>query len=112
MVISGGGTGIPVYRQLQKDDTPFCAGILYTGDIDYAVARHLAARIITERPYRSISPESMAQAEREIDRCRLVIDAGVEIGEINAGLRDLLKLAEEKGKLCSREAFLQQGEKL
>ena len=39
-VISSGGTGIPVYRRLQKEHIPFAAGILYemiwiTGWPDY-----------------------------------------------------------------------------
>ena len=34
LVLSAGGSGIPVYRQLQKEHTPFIAGVLYTNDID------------------------------------------------------------------------------
>ena len=41
-VISSGGSGIPVYRNLQKAKIPFSAGILYTNDIDYHLAKHLA----------------------------------------------------------------------
>jgi len=112
LVISAGGTGIPVYRQLQKDNVAFCAGILYTNDMDYAVARHLASQVITERPFRAMTPETLAAGRQAVERCRLVIDAGVEIGEYNAGLRELLSLAEQKGKLRRREAVLQRGEGL
>ena len=111
MVISAGGTGIPIFRQLQKDNIAFCTGVLFTNDMDYAVARHLASRVITARPYHPIPPETMAEAEAAMERCRLVIDAGVEIGEGNAGIGELLTLAKEKGKRRSREAFLQQGAK-
>ena len=34
-VLAGGGTGIPVFRKLQKENVPFAAGVLYTNDIDY-----------------------------------------------------------------------------
>ena len=111
MVISAGGTGIPIFRQLQKDNVPFCAGVLFTNDMDYAVARHLASQVITARPYQPIPPETMAEGKKAVERCRLVIDAGVELGDCNAGIGELLALAKEKGKLRSREAFLQRGVK-
>ncbi|MCI6535960.1 MAG: ABC transporter ATP-binding protein, partial [Lachnospiraceae bacterium] len=50
-VISGCGSGIPVYRQLQKENTPFIAGILYTNDMDYQLARLLASQVIVEKPF-------------------------------------------------------------
>ena len=109
LVISSGGTGIPVYRQLQKDNVAFMAGILYTNDMDYAVARHLAAGMITARPFRPLPPETLEAGKRAVERCRLVIDAGVEIGEYNAGIGELLTLAEQEGKLRSREDFAQRG---
>ena len=51
LVISSGGNGIPVYRKLQKEHTPFIAGILYENDMDYRLARLLAAEMITEEPF-------------------------------------------------------------
>ena len=42
LVISSGGTGIPFFRSLQKKNIPFAAGILYTNDIDYQLAKLLA----------------------------------------------------------------------
>ena len=53
-VISSGGTGIPVYRRLQKEHIPFAAGILYENDMDYRLARLLAAEVITEEPFEEI----------------------------------------------------------
>mgnify|MGYP000122756469 CR=1 FL=1 len=50
-VIAGCGRGIPIYRKLQKDNIPFATGILYTNDVDYQLARLLAARVITEEPF-------------------------------------------------------------
>ena len=54
LVISAAGTGIPVFRRLQKENTAFCAAILYTNDVDYAVAKHLATEVVTERPFADI----------------------------------------------------------
>ena len=50
-MICGNGTGIPVFRQLQKVHTPFIAGVLYTNDVDYRLARLLADQVITEKPF-------------------------------------------------------------
>ena len=41
-VIGGGGSGIPVYRQLQRRGIPFTAGVLQENDVDYPVAKALA----------------------------------------------------------------------
>ncbi len=110
MVISAGGTGIPVYRQLQKDNIPFIAGILYTNDVDFAVARHLAARTITEKPFEEISDAAMAAAEAAVDACQSVIDAGVPIGESNRRISELIRRASEQGKLRSAESVFHKSE--
>ena len=41
-VIGGNGSGIPVYRKLQRQGIPFAAGVLHTNDVDYQVAGALA----------------------------------------------------------------------
>lgn len=99
LVISACGTGIPVYRQLQKENVPFCAGILYTNDIDYRVARLLAAEVIEEKPFCAISDASFEREAHWIQRAEHIIDAGVEIGNGNQRMRELLILAEQSGKL-------------
>ena len=60
-VISSGGNGIPIYRQLQKEHVPFAAGILYKNDIDYQLARLLAVEVITEEPFQQISDETFEE---------------------------------------------------
>ena len=99
LVISSGGSGIPVYRRLQKENTAFIAGVLYENDIDYQLARLLAAEVITEKPFMPISPEVLEQAKDAVRRVERVINAGVTIGETNAVLREILELAEAEGKL-------------
>ena len=110
LVIFAGGTGIPVYRQLQKEDIPFYAGILFTNDVDYAVARHLAAEVITERPFESVSREVMEAAVAVVDRCEAVIDAGVVLGSGNAAVGELISYARLQGKLTDPESFYRKGE--
>ena len=99
MVISACGTGIPVYRALQKDDVPFSAGILYTNDVDYRLARLLAAEVISERPFHEIGDEAFNRAMDRLRACRRVIDAGCEIGPCNRRMQALLDAARSMNKL-------------
>ena len=90
-VIAGGGSGIPVYRQLQKQNIPFATGILYPNDVDYRLARLLAAEVVTEEPFCEISEETAARAEQVMARCERVIDTGCPIGPMNRRLERLRK---------------------
>ena len=98
-VISSGGTGIPVYRRLQKEHIPFAAGILYENDMDYQLARLLAAKVITEEPFEEIREETLQRAFETMEKCKRVLNAGVQIGTGNQAIQRLLDKAEEKGKL-------------
>ena len=99
LVISSGGSGIPVYRKLRKERIPFAAGILYENDIDCELAKQLAVEVITEKAFEEISDETLASAEKMIERCGRVIDAGVQIGTYNRRIGELLEQAERLGKL-------------
>ena len=92
-----GGSGIPVYRQLQKEHTPFIAGILYKNDIDYQLARLLASEVITEEPFEEISDEVFDRAIEMMQKCDRVINAGVKIGTCNRRMEKLIEKAKEKG---------------
>ena len=46
-VIGGNGRGIPVYRKLQRAGIPFIAGVIHSNDLDYDVAKALAAEVIS-----------------------------------------------------------------
>ncbi len=98
-VIAGCGTGIPVFRQLQRDGIPFAAGILYENDVDFPVARDLAAEIVTEKPFMEISPETLQKALALMNRCKRVICLDVPIGDCNKALRVLIETARERGLL-------------
>ena len=51
-------SGNAVRYWLQKENIPFAAGILYPNDIDYQLARLLAAEVITEKPFCAMSEET------------------------------------------------------
>ena len=99
LVISSGGTGIPVYRELQRKNIPFAAGILYTNDIDYQLARLLAVHTVTEKPFEEISDEAFAEAMELVDSCEKVIDAGVTVGKTNSRIAELIEKAKNDKKL-------------
>ena len=61
-VIGGNGSGIPVYRKLQRQGIPFVTGVLHTNDADYQVAKELAAKVITEKPFECISESAFEEA--------------------------------------------------
>lgn len=96
LVLSACGTGIPVFRSLQKQGVPFVAGILYTNDIDYRLARVLAMEVIEEKPFMPISDNAFNRALYWLDRCSRVINAGVEIGECNSRMAELIERARDK----------------
>lgn len=75
-VIAGGGTGIPVFRKLQRENIPFAAGILYENDLDYQLARLLAAEVITEKPFSPVSEAAERRAMDIMRSCEKVILAG------------------------------------
>lgn len=99
LVLAGCGTGIPVFRKLQKDNTPFIAGVLYTNDLDYELAKHLASEIIEEKPFCTIREETVQKAKEAIDRCSRVISTGAAIGESNRAMEEILDYAKAAGKL-------------
>ena len=98
-VICGNGTGIPVFRQLQKEHTPFVAGILYTNDVDYRLARLLAADVITEKPFMDISEETFQKALHAMEQCERIICTDVPVGSCNMRLGQLIEAAKKSGKM-------------
>ncbi len=100
-VFSSSGNGIPVFRALQREDIPFYAGILYTNDVDYRLARLLAAEVVCEAPFHPIGDAAYEQALRALKKCTRAIDAGVEIGPGNRRLEELLREAASMGILST-----------
>ena len=95
-VLSNCGAGIPVYRALQRAGTPFAAGILYENDVDWRLARLLAAEVVSERPFRPVSEAAFERALALMRRCGRVVDAGVTLGD---GCERLARLLEEARRM-------------
>ncbi len=97
-VLAGNGSGIPVYRRLQRQGVPFATGILWENDQDYPVARMLAAEVVGERAFGRIRKESTERAKELIDGCREVICALRPAGEMELypEFGELLEYAKDK----------------
>lgn len=98
-VIGGNGSGIPIYRKLQRQGIPFAAGVLHTNDVDYQVASVLAAQVVAEKPFECISQENCDRAAELMKQCQKVICPLKEFGTMNAANKELLNLARKLGIL-------------
>ena len=98
-VIGGGGTGVPVYRRLQRQGRPFAAGILHENDLDYPVAAALASRLISERPYQPIGQAAFQEALAVMERCGHVLCCASAFGPLNEKNRLLAEAAQARGIL-------------
>lgn len=103
LVLSSGGTGIPIYRKLQRLGIPFAAGVLYGNDIDYRLARKLASEVVVETPFKPISNAAIEHALELVETCELVVDAGFTVGETNARMAEIREAARAAGKLVGPE---------
>ena len=95
-VIGGGGSGIPVYRKLQRQGVPFAAGILSENDIDYPVARALASEVVSEAPFEPIREETFERAAAVLNSCRQVICCLETFGTLNEKNRKLAEMGKDK----------------
>ena len=100
-VIGGGGSGIGVYRSLQRRGIPFAAGVLQENDLDLPVARALAVTVVTEQAFEPIGERAYAAAAALVDRCPRVICCTERFGPMNQANRRLAEYARSKGKLCA-----------
>ncbi len=98
-VIGGGGSGIPVYRALQRRGVPFAAGVLADNDLDYPVARALAAELISAPPFEPLDGAAMDRARALMGRCEQVVCCLDAFGEQNQGNRRLRDEAAVRGKI-------------
>jgi len=98
-VIGGGGSGIPMYRMLQRRGTAFAAGVIHENDLDFPVAAALSAELITEKSFEPVSAESLRRAKELIDRCGSVICTVKSFGQMNLANKELAGYADSLGKL-------------
>ena len=110
-VIGGGGSGVPVYRLLQRLGIPFAAGVLPENDLDTPTARALAAQIITDRANEPVSAERVDEALKVLQSCEYAVCTTV-FGSVNRENRRMLEYAEAHGMLRAVEDMERGGSKI
>lgn len=101
LVIGGGGSGIALYRALQRHGIPFAAGVLHENDMDFPVARALACEIVAERPYQPIGDAAQSRARALMHACRCVYAPLRTFGPMNEATACSSAEAAENGWLVS-----------
>lgn len=101
-VIGGGGSGIPVYRRLQRRGIPFAAGVLHRNDLDFPVAEALAAELAVEDAFCPISDRTLEQAGKLMAVCGRVLCPLEQTGPMNERNLELRGLAAQKGWLTTQ----------
>lgn len=96
-VLAGGGTGIPVFRALQRRGIPFSCGIFSENDVDFQVARVLAQKVFSVPAFSRVTEEAAARACEELFRAGKLYAACKTFGECNAECARLLSFAKERG---------------
>lgn len=108
-VISGGGTGISVYRKLQREGISFAAGILSENDLEYRIAEALAVKVVAQKAFYPISEQQLTDAKKWIDACAGCICLLDTFGPLNEACRELQSYAEQCGKLRQVEEVVIEG---
>ena len=98
-VLGGNGSAAGTYRRLQREGIPFATGVIPENDLDYPVAKALAAEVIKEKAFEPISAEAYGKARKSMEQCERVICCTDTFGTMNRANEQLLLLAKEKGLL-------------
>ncbi|WP_347559743.1 ABC transporter ATP-binding protein [Clostridium sp. AM58-1XD] len=97
-VIGGNGSGIPIYRRLQRQGIPFAAGVLHENDIDYPIAKALAAEVVSEKPFEPIREDTYERAAEILKSCSQVICCLSDFGTMNEKNRRLAILGRNRNQ--------------
>ncbi len=98
-VIGGNGSGIPLYRKLQRKGIPFATGVLHANDVDFFLARELSGNVIVEKAFEPISDENYERALKCMKQCKKVYCNLKEFGSFNEKNLKLLEIAKREGKI-------------
>ncbi len=104
-VIGGGGSGVSAYRALQRAGVPFAAGILPESDLDFPVAKALAAELFAIPAFAAADERTAANAEACMLSIGRVVSTVPAFGETNAANRRLYEAAKAAGLLVDLDAL-------
>ncbi|MCD8037638.1 MAG: ABC transporter ATP-binding protein [Lachnospiraceae bacterium] len=72
-VLAGAGSGRETFRELQRKGIPFATGIIFESDLDYPVARALAANVVSAGACEHIGNKRLQRAKELAASCKRVI---------------------------------------
>ncbi len=96
-VVSGAGSGCPVYRALARKGFEVATGVLLENDMDFFVARALGANIVSQPPGASLSRNKIDEALGLVTKCQAVVDALPGNHDFFNPNRKILQAARGKG---------------
>ena len=105
-VIGGGGSGVPVYRALQRAGVPFAAGILPESDLDWPVAKALAAELFSVPAFSAPKQADAQAAKAAMLKTQRVVCTVPAFGETNAANQNLYEAAKSARILTEVSALL------
>ena len=97
-VISGGGSGIELFRRLLIEGFDVTAGVLNRLDSDAEAARALDIPCVLEQPFSAVGPEAFEEARSMVEKADGVIVGLVPIGSGNLVNLELAAGALKAGK--------------
>ena len=97
-VIGGGGSGIAVYRILQRLRIPFAAGVLPSNDVDFLVAKALAVEVVEVGAFCAVDDDAVARARELASRADCVLMCVSERGPGNEANHRLFEELQAAGK--------------
>lgn len=104
-VIGGGGSGVPVYRALQRAGVPFAAGILPESDLDYPVAKALASELFSVPAFAVPTEADERAAADRMQSIGRAVSTVPAFGESNAANGRLFDAAQAAGMLVDTGAL-------
>lgn len=90
-VVSGAGTGVPVFRSLVRRGYSFSTGILQENDLDFHLAKVMDAKTYSVPSFEPISSELISNVVSDLSETRILIDSGFPIGKHNLQNLELIK---------------------
>ncbi len=90
-VVSGAGTGIPVFRLLARRGYSFSAGILQESDLDFHLAKAMNVKTYSVPSFEAIPKVLVSNVRSDLSETRILIDSGFPIGKHNLPNLELIK---------------------
>ena len=93
LIVSGNGTGMPIFRTLNRKGIGMVAGVLHENDIDTQIILAMGQPVIIEKPFEPISTLKKEQAMAAIEMVENVIDTGFQVGSGNKANLEIIAKA-------------------